>query len=267
MREVLIHDEHTSNSIKIRLEGITDIEQLLKKISGVLGRQVRELCDASGEPVLNLNDLQHSQKVYAPPSVVESNSNSLALYQLAALGSGTVGKSAITLRYVQRIFYEDYDPTIEDAYRKNVVVNGKACQLEILDTAGEEDYFSMRSAWMRGRHAFALVYSVNDLSSFNAIRTFYDQLRVVYEINCPPVVLVANKSDLSREVTSEMGENLARQIGATAYIETSAKTGTNIDKVFYRLVREIQLAEGRKKTRKRRGIWSRFVCCCSSRVY
>lgn len=52
------------------------------------------------------------------------------------MGSGGVGKSALTVQFVQGIFVEKYDPTIEDSYRKQVEVEGQQCMLEILDTAG-----------------------------------------------------------------------------------------------------------------------------------
>ncbi|XP_072407649.1 ras-related protein Rap-1b isoform X2 [Chiloscyllium punctatum] len=57
-------------------------------------------------------------------------------YKLVVLGSGGVGKSALTVQFVQGIFVEKYDPTIEDSYRKQVEVDGQQCMLEILDTAG-----------------------------------------------------------------------------------------------------------------------------------
>lgn len=57
-------------------------------------------------------------------------------YKIVVLGSGGVGKSALTVQFVQGIFVEKYDPTIEDSYRKQVEVDGQQCMLEILDTAG-----------------------------------------------------------------------------------------------------------------------------------
>jgi Ras-related protein Rap-1B len=57
-------------------------------------------------------------------------------YKIVVLGSGGVGKSALTVQFVQGIFVEKYDPTIEDCYRKQVEINGQQCMLEILDTAG-----------------------------------------------------------------------------------------------------------------------------------
>ena len=57
-------------------------------------------------------------------------------YKIVMLGSGAVGKSALTIHFVTGVFYEHYDPTIEDAYRKMVNIEGKLYMLEIIDTAG-----------------------------------------------------------------------------------------------------------------------------------
>lgn len=62
-------------------------------------------------------------------------------YKIVVLGSGGVGKSALTVQFVQGIFVEKYDPTIEDSYRKQVEVDGQQCMLEILDTAGTVKFF------------------------------------------------------------------------------------------------------------------------------
>ena len=62
-------------------------------------------------------------------------------YKIVVLGSGGGGKSALTVQFVQGIFVEKYDPTIEDSYRKQVEVDGQQCMLEILDTAGTVKWF------------------------------------------------------------------------------------------------------------------------------
>jgi GTPase KRas len=98
-----------------------------------------------------------------------------------SLGSGGVGKSAITIRLVTDNFLEDYDPTIEDSYRKPLVVDDKPIVLDIVDTAGQEDYSGMQDQvfcrflcfvltllkWMRDGKGFLLVYSIIDRSSFD----------------------------------------------------------------------------------------------------
>ena len=70
----------------------------------------------------------------------------LPQYQLVVLGPAGVGKSALTIRLVSTQFMEIYDPTIEDSYRKQVEIDGEACQLEVLDTPGQEDDFGLRGA-------------------------------------------------------------------------------------------------------------------------
>jgi len=66
-------------------------------------------------------------------------------YKIVVLGSGGVGKSALTVQFVQEIFVEKYDPTIEDSYRKQVEVDGQQCMLEILDTAGTVSIFPLNT--------------------------------------------------------------------------------------------------------------------------
>ena len=73
-------------------------------------------------------------------------------YKIVVLGSGGVGKSALTVQFVQGIFVEKYDPTIEDSYRKQVEVDGQQCMLEILDTAGT---VRVRKGELRGYYRIA----------------------------------------------------------------------------------------------------------------
>ncbi|ATZ52634.1 Bcrsr1 [Botrytis cinerea B05.10] len=65
-------------------------------------------------------------------------------YHIVVLGAGGVGKSCLTAQFVQNIWIESYDPTIEDSYRKVIEVDGRQCMLEILDTAGTEQFTAMR---------------------------------------------------------------------------------------------------------------------------
>jgi GTPase KRas protein len=65
-------------------------------------------------------------------------------FKIVILGSGGVGKSALTIRLITDNFLEEYDPTIEDSYQKTLVVDGESTQINILDTAGQEEYSSMQ---------------------------------------------------------------------------------------------------------------------------
>uniref|UniRef100_A0A8C4S2J3 Ras-related protein Rap-1b n=1 Tax=Erpetoichthys calabaricus TaxID=27687 RepID=A0A8C4S2J3_ERPCA len=154
-------------------------------------------------------------------------------YKLVVLGSGGVGKSALTVQFVQGIFVEKYDPTIEDSYRKQVEVDGQQCMLEILDTAGTEQFTAMRDLYMKNGQGFALVYSITAQSTFNDLQDLREQILRVKDTEDVPMILVGNKCDLEDErvVGKEQGQNLARQWNNCAFLESSAKSKINVNEV------------------------------------
>eukprot|EP01124_Arcella_intermedia_P002199 TRINITY_DN11204_c0_g1_i3.p1 TRINITY_DN11204_c0_g1~~TRINITY_DN11204_c0_g1_i3.p1 ORF type:complete len:191 (+),score=30.03 TRINITY_DN11204_c0_g1_i3:26-598(+) len=163
-------------------------------------------------------------------------------YKVVVLGGGAVGKSALTIQCVQNHFIIEYDPTIEDSYRKQVAIDGETCILDILDTAGQEQYSAMRDMYMRGGQGFVLAYSITSRLSFGEVSgVFHDQILRAKDADQVPMVLVGNKSDLEaqREVSQEEGERLAKQWGIP-FFESSALTRTNVDEVFFSVVREIR---------------------------
>ncbi|KAI9545219.1 Ras- protein Rap-1b [Dissostichus eleginoides] len=154
-------------------------------------------------------------------------------YKLVVLGSGGVGKSALTVQFVQGIFVEKYDPTIEDSYRKQVEVDGQQCMLEILDTAGTEQFTAMRDLYMKNGQGFALVYSITAQSTFNDLQDLREQILRVKDTEDVPMILVGNKCDLEveRVVGKDSGSGLARQWNSCAFLETSAKSKINVNEV------------------------------------
>jgi small GTP-binding protein len=161
-------------------------------------------------------------------------------YKLVVLGSGGVGKSALTVQFVQGIFVEKYDPTIEDSYRKQIEIDGQQCMLEILDTAGTEQFTAMRDLYMKNGQGFVLVYSIIAQSTFNDLPDMREQILRVKDKDVVPMVLVGNKCDLEeqRVITTEQGEDLARQF-QSAFLEVSAKTRHNVDQIFQNLILQI----------------------------
>lgn len=165
-------------------------------------------------------------------------------FKLVVLGSGGVGKSALTIRFVTDNFLEDYEPTIEDSYRKLATIDGDQALLDILDTAGQEEYTSMQDQWMREGHGYLLVYSITSQSSFDDIATFKAKILRAKDVDNVPIVLVGNKCDLEsqRKVSTNEGRQLARQWGC-AFMETSAKEKINNEECFYQVIREIRKTE------------------------
>jgi len=169
------------------------------------------------------------------------------IHKLIMVGSGGVGKSALTLQFMYDEFVEEYEPTKADSYRKKVVLDGEQCSVDILDTAGQEDYLAIRDNYYRSGEGFVIVFSITDPDSFESAVDFREQiLRVKNSDNNEkvPIVLVGNKGDLeNRQVSLVLAEQRAESWGSP-YVETSAKTRLNVDKVFYDLMREVRRKKG-----------------------
>jgi len=168
-------------------------------------------------------------------------------YKLTVLGSGGVGKTAFTIQMCSSHFVEYYDPTIESSYRRQVVIDEQACVLDILDTAGQEEYSALRSQWVRSGEGFLILYSVTDRTSFEEVEAFRTQVLQVKDcdgLDAPPIVLVGNKCDLveRREVSKQEGQHLAQQWQCD-FFEASAKTRECVDDSFFTVVRKIRARE------------------------
>ena len=129
----------------------------------------------------------------------------------------------------------------EDSYRKHVSIDDEACLLDILDTAGQEDYSAMRDQYMRTGEGFLCVYSIDSQQSLDEIHGFREQILRVKDETEVPMILVGNKCDLEehREVATDAGQQVAKSYGIP-FMETSAKKRINVEEAFYQLVREIR---------------------------
>ncbi|KAH6667757.1 ras family-domain-containing protein [Halenospora varia] len=166
--------------------------------------------------------------------------------KLAVLGDMGVGKSALISRIRSKEFVEEFDPTIEDSYTIGVVVNDQQCTLEILDTAGADEYLYLRDGWIRANEGFILVYSISSTLSFTRIQGLYDQIQQIKKSPHPhtsppvPIMLVGNKVDTAkRRVSLLEGEGMARKLGCR-FVEASARNGENVEESFYTIVKQLQ---------------------------
>ena len=113
-------------------------------------------------------------------SIGDLPSQPLLVKSWAILEAGGVGKSAITIQFIQNHFINDYDPTIEDSYTKQVVIDEETCFLDILDTAGQEEYSAMRPQYMRTGNGFFCVFAVDNMKSFTDIDVFREQVCLIF---------------------------------------------------------------------------------------
>lgn len=176
-------------------------------------------------------------------------------YKLVVIGGGGVGKSALTIRLVTDNFLDEYDPTIEDSYRKQVTIDDGPALLDILDTAGQEEFSSMQDQWMRDGQGFLLVYNIIARPTFDEVSILYDKILRTKDTDKVPIVLVGNKCDLKdqRQVEYSEGAELAKSWGC-AFFEASAKIKLNNEACFFELVREIRKLkqpEPQKKSKTR----------------
>ncbi|XP_068835484.1 ras-related protein Rap-2b isoform X2 [Capricornis sumatraensis] len=147
-------------------------------------------------------------------------------YKVVVLGSGGVGKSALTVQFVTGSFIEKYDPTIEDFYRKEI-----------------EQFASMRDLYIKNGQGFILVYSLVNQQSFQDIKPMRDQIIRVKRYERVPMILVGNKVDLEgeREVSFGEGKALAEE-WSCPFMETSAKNKASVDELFAEIVRQMNYA-------------------------
>ena len=161
-------------------------------------------------------------------------------YKVVMLGSGAVGKSAITVQMVSGHFLSSYDPTIEDSYRTTININNQDIILNILDTAGQEEFYALRDQYMRSGDGYIIVFSITSITSFLEVNAIKEQLNIVLDADnntLIPIILVGNKCDLEeyRQVQSSDAQRLAEE-WRVKYFETSAKNKTNINRIFEELV-------------------------------
>ena len=165
--------------------------------------------------------------------------------KLAVVGSGGVGKSALTLRLVKQTFCEQYDPTIEDSYRKQVEIDGQTSLLEIFDTAGQEELSALRDQALRAAEGFLVVFSLTERESFKGLEELRQSIYRAKDSEKVPLVVVGNKCDLEeqREVEESDASALAEQ-WKVPYFSASAKVPENVEESFFELVREVRRQTG-----------------------
>ena len=152
------------------------------------------------------------------------------------IGDAAVGKSNLLLRYVFNIFKPEYQLTIGVEFgEKNIKHNNKNYQLQLWDTAGQEQFRSITRAYFKNAVCALVVYDITNKSSFENIKQWIEDC-----MNYMPkrgfIVLVGNKCDLeeNREVSTEEGQQLADLYGIS-----SAKTEYNVKEVFNESSQEI----------------------------
>ena len=123
---------------------------------------------------------------------------------------------------------------------RTIELDGKTIKLQIWDTAGQERFRTITSSYYRGAHGIIVVYDVTDQESFNNVKQWLHEIDR-YAAENVNKLLVGNKSDLTgkRVVSTEQGKEFADSLGIE-FLETSAKTSTNVEQAFLTMASQIK---------------------------
>ena len=170
----------------------------------------------------------------------KKRNQSLVHQKVILLGAGGVGKSALIFQFMYDEFLENYEPTKADCFQKKVVLEHDEIQVNVLDTAGQEDYEGIRNHYIKSGEGFLIIFSITDTFSFQKSQDFRDHILRVKNDGDVPIILVGNKCDLhsKRQVSVIQGQMYANR-WKVQYYETSAKTRTNVDFVFIEIMKQI----------------------------
>ncbi|KAI2806396.1 hypothetical protein RDWZM_006637 [Blomia tropicalis] len=168
-------------------------------------------------------------------------------YRVVILGGARVGKTSIVRRLLSETFPGQHVPTVEELYQIEYKMRNMdlTLLLDLLDTSGSYPFPAMRDLAIRSGDAFLLVYSVDDQSSYDEMIRLKD---LIYELrgeNMPPIVVVANKTDLSdsRVIDTNLTDSIISIDWEFGHVECSAKTNENVARIFTQLLRQKILME------------------------
>jgi len=210
--------------------------------------QVLESCNGLEHYVPPLSDGMNKIVAMKANQPVDTSAHT---YKFVVIGAGAVGKSALVVRFIKNDFVTDYDPTIEDSYRRQFTVDGIECLLDILDTAGQEEYSALRDTYMRNGEGFLTVFAVNSRMTFSELPDMIKQILLVKDRDEVPIIIVGSKCDLNPTVQMSQIKGLCDQ-HHIPFIPCSALGNINVEYLFSELVkfcRQIGV-EDKKKDKK-----------------
>ncbi|KAG7692893.1 hypothetical protein KL930_004240 [Ogataea haglerorum] len=156
--------------------------------------------------------------------------------KLLLVGDSGVGKSCLLLRFVDDKFNPSFITTIGIDFKiKTIELNGSKIKLQVWDTAGQERFRTITTAYYRGAMGIIIVYDVCDENSFDSVKKWYQTVNQ-HAKDEAQLFLVGNKCDdtESRQVSEKQGEQLAEELNVP-FMEASAKSGLNVNEMFYKL--------------------------------
>ncbi|XP_056609542.1 rasd family member 4 [Triplophysa dalaica] len=158
--------------------------------------------------------------------------------RLVFMGAAGVGKTALIRRFLQDTFEPKHRRTVEELHLKEYEVAGVKVTVHIMDTSGSYSFPAMRKLSIQNGDAFALVYSVDDPESLEAVKSLREEILEIKEDKCTPIVVVGNKKDRLQERRVSADDVLAtvELDWNNCFLEASAKENDNVMEVFRELL-------------------------------
>ena len=172
-------------------------------------------------------------------------------FKVIIIGDQGVGKSCLSIKVSRNYFEDFYSPTVGFEFVSfNVRVEDKNIKLQIWDTCGQEVYRSLISSFYRSASLAIIVYSIDSEDSFNNLEKWLNDIKTQSNPEIK-IFLIGNKADLEdkRKISKEIGEKFCNDHKLSFFIETSAKTGFNVQNVFIQVAKELYLQHEEIKNR------------------
>ena len=152
-------------------------------------------------------------------------------FKITLFGPGGLGKTSLLLRYIKDYFREGLKKTIGSTFLiKDVDIDGKQVRLLLWDIGGQPQFHKLRTIYFKGSNGALGVFDLSSSQTLLKIPGWISSIKKTVKKTIP-MLLLGNKVDLEREVDKEEAEDLAKRLGCE-YLETSAKTGENVERAF-----------------------------------
>jgi len=149
----------------------------------------------------NINSIGESPRSIAENRISIKRAKTFQSYNIVVIGGSSVGKTSLLSRFVTGTFSEDYDPTIEESFQKQVEIDGEEFVLDIVDTGGQEFFFDRANLdkYFENAEGFLMVYSIVDKNSFAELQQFKEGIEKKKGKKEVPMMIVGNKVDLENQ--------------------------------------------------------------------
>jgi Ras-related protein Rab-1A len=162
------------------------------------------------------------------------------LFKLIIIGDTGIGKSCLLNRFSDDMYSDEYISTIGVDFKiRTIEIDGRVCKLQIWDTAGQERFRTITSSYYRGAHGIIIVFDITNPETFTNCEMWLNEVQRYASENAKRI-LVGTKSDLAdrRKVAFSDAQEFTEKHGME-YIETSAKTGANVEVAFFNLAKQL----------------------------